>query len=475
MMEQNGNKLRLYTKKVSGIHYPSALAQSIHMSLITEKGETELRNGYGILFAKGEISDDNVILERGLTNPIICRKDNTIWIYGIYVDSLGNRVGENLYYLWTTTDFVRFEDRGLVDAEVHKEQIEEATDELVLTDEEAIIIRKVWIPHTREDMIKSGQPAGTVFPFPLAEGYADPTLFQWREKWYFLATNDNTDAVGLYLRTAGTVEGLFTPGYEENCILGYDEKRNLIQTFWAPEAHVIGGELYILFAVGGKKWAPQSHMMHLKANGNPMVPQDWEDPVRVLKKDGLPLTEKGITLDMTYLENRGKSYLIWSERYEIGTPYDSGSMLYIAQIMPDKPWVLVSDPILISRPLYGWENQGGTINNEGPYVLKLQDKIYVAYSGGAAGGYSYVIGYLICNAADDPLVPKNWRKTITPVLSAFAAKEQEGPGHNSFFRYDDGILYVAYHAQRPGEDNRRNTAIRQVFLGYEGFPMLDCI
>ena len=63
---------------------------------------------------------------------------------------------------------------------------------------------------------------------------------------------------------------------------------------------------------------------------------------------------------------------------------------------------------------------------------------------------------------------------LAPV-TAFAAKEQEGPGHNSFFRDEDGILYVAYHAQRPGEDNRRNTAIRQVFLGYEGFPMLDCV
>ena len=64
-------------------------------------------------------------------------------------------------------------------------------------------------------------------------------------------------------READAVEGLFS-GAEEHLILDKDEERGFIQTFWAPEFHQIGGELYILFAVSGVKWGPQCHMMKLK-------------------------------------------------------------------------------------------------------------------------------------------------------------------------------------------------------------------
>ena len=82
---------------------------------------------------------------------------------------------------------------------------------------------------------------------------------------YFIATNDNNDDVGLFVRYADTVAGLFDKDVKEYCILDYDEDRELIQTFWAPEFHMIGDDLYILFAVGPKNWGPQSHMMKLKS------------------------------------------------------------------------------------------------------------------------------------------------------------------------------------------------------------------
>ncbi|MDQ0720068.1 GH43 family beta-xylosidase [Paenibacillus sp. W4I10] len=66
-----------------------------------------------------------------------------------------------------------------------------------------------------------------------------------------------------------------------------------------------------------------------------------------------------ITLDMTYLEVDGGSYVIWSWRR--WSPEDSGSMLFIATIDPARPWQLTSDPVLITRPLYGWENNTSTL------------------------------------------------------------------------------------------------------------------
>ena len=126
---------------------------------------------------------------------------------------------------------------------------------------------------------------------------------------------------------------------------------------------MIGGELYILFAVGGKKWAPQCHMMKLKKGGDILKSEDWEAPVRVCRRDGSYLTRDGITLDMTYFKVNDISYLAWSYRYGINSPSDTGSMIYIATTDEKKPWVLTSEPVLLSRPLFGWENTAGTINN----------------------------------------------------------------------------------------------------------------
>ncbi len=137
--------------------------------------------------------------------------------------------------------------------------------------------------------------------FPLAVGMADPVIFPWEGKCYFIATNNNTNGVGLFVRRADTVKGLFEDGAESSVILDYDEERGLCQTFWAPELHLIGGELYILFAVSGKAWGPQCHMMRLKTGGDIMKPDSWEAPVRVVRSDGRFLTNDGITLDMTYL------------------------------------------------------------------------------------------------------------------------------------------------------------------------------
>lgn len=167
--------------------------------------------------------------------------------------------------------------------------------------------------------------------------------------------------------------------------------------------------------------------MKLKSGGRIECREDWEDPVKVIRTDGTPLAKSGITLDMTYIKVRGRSYLIWSERYHIGTPLDSGSMIYIAEINEDKPYVIISEPVLLTRPLYGWENQYGTINNEGPYPLVVDNKVYIAYSGGSAGGYSYVVGLLSIDDDKELLCADEWDKAISPLLSAYSVEGEYGP------------------------------------------------
>lgn len=311
------------------------------------------------------------------------------------------------------------------------------------------------------------------YTFPLACGYGDPVIFPWEGRYYFIATDDNRNDVGFYVRESEDVAGLFKEDTKQHLILPLDEERGFVQTFWAPEFHVIGGELYILFAVSGSKWGPQCHLMKLKKGGSLTDPESWEDPVRIRRMDGRPLTEDGITLDMTYLKTGERSYYIWSYRRNIGTALDTGSMLYIAAVDEAVPWQLASEPVLLSRPLYGWENVNHTINNEGPYAFTANDKIYLTYSGGAADGYTYALGLLTAPAGADLLDTGVWNKAGTPVLSYYSVEGEYGPGHNSFFTDAQGNLMIAYHAEDALDHHIRCDGIRRVHFNIQGEPVFD--
>ncbi|BDF46844.1 family 43 glycosylhydrolase [Eisenbergiella sp.] len=311
------------------------------------------------------------------------------------------------------------------------------------------------------------------YTFPLACGYGDPVIFPWEGRYYFIATDDNRNDVGFYVRESEDVAGLFKEDTKQHLILALDEERGFVQTFWAPEFHVIGGELYILFAVSGTKWGPQCHLMKLKKGGSLTDPESWEDPVRIRRMDGRPLTEDGITLDMTYLKTGKRSYYIWSYRRNIGTALDTGSMLYIAAVDEAAPWQLASEPVLLSRPLYGWENVNHTINNEGPYAFTANDKIYLTYSGGAADGYTYALGLLTAPAGADLLDTGVWNKAGTPVLSYYSVEGEYGPGHNSFFTDAQGNLMIAYHAEDALDHHIRCDGIRRVHFTIQGEPVFD--
>lgn len=319
-----------------------------------------------------------------------------------------------------------------------------------------------------------GKAVQETYLFPLASGYADPVILPWNNRYYYVATNDNKNDIGIYVRESDTINGLFALGFTEAVILDMDEAKDFVQTFWAPEFHVIGDDLYLLFAVGGKIWGPQCHMMKLKKGGAILKAADWDEPVRVKRADGTFLTQEGITLDMTYFRVDGVSCLVWSYRKEIGTPKDTGSMLYIATVEENNPTVLTSEPVLLSRPLFGWENIQGTINNEGPYPLVTDDTVYITYSSGAACGYTYNLGLLSISRGSDFLDVSAWKKANTPVLSYYSIEGVYGPGHNSFFRDYDGKIMIMYHGEAEVvKFGVRCTAMHRVHLNQKGVPVFD--
>ena len=311
------------------------------------------------------------------------------------------------------------------------------------------------------------------YGFPLARAWGDPVIFKWDGKFYFIATTDARNNIGLYVREADNPHDLFADGVKEHLILDKDEARQLIQTFWAPEFHVIGDDLYILFAVGPRSWGPQCHYMKLKKGASIIDPASWEDPVKIMKMDGKGVGDGGISLDMTYIKAGGKSYYVWSYRRGIGSPRDTGSMLYIATIDEKNPGVLTSEPVLLSRPLYGWENVRGTINNEGPYSFNANGKVYLTFSGGDAGGYTYALGLLTADENADLLDLKSWTKSNAPVLSFYSVPNRWGPGHNAFFMDDFGNLMISYHGETSLRARERCVAIHRVHFNVDGEPVFN--
>ncbi len=513
-------ELKVYTRKPDSANYPAGLAYSIHIA--SRVGEEDFRpwnKNYGILFAEAQIRENDTLFTKSLKNPrIFIMEDKSYGIAAVRTleDGTEDLDSREKVLLWKTNDFITFDSQGLVDPV--KSGWAAAQDSIFLEQnilEKAIEYwnpvynTEVTVPETvtisseeeldrlRAKVVysdgschwksvrwdKSGidfaangtyEAEGTVmnqhFPFPVAVGYGDPVVFPWEGKWYYISTNDNTNDIGLYAREADHVEELFLENTVEHLILAQDERRELIQTFWAPEFHVIGGELYILFAVSGSVWGPQCHMMKLRKGKSIIDADSWEDPVRVVRADGSFLTQDGITLDMTYLKTSRSSYVIWSYRKHIGTALDSGSMLYIATVDEKEPWKLSSDPVLLSRPLLGWENVAGTINNEGPHSFIKDGTVYLTYSGGSANSYTYVLGLLTAREEDDLLNVSSWIKRCSPVLSFYSVAGEYGPGHNSFYTNEEGNLMIAYHAETALDQNVRCDGIRRVHFRKNGQP-----
>lgn len=545
---RNNAYLMLYTREAAANEdsYPDGLARSIHMAISTDGVNfTPMFGNYGILFAKAEVTAENTLVPKCVKQPWVFEREEGYGIAAIRVNEDGSDEEENKgkALLWTTADFICFEEQGLVDIadlpgnacadrngglgdfaeQKYNLACEDATISCVIAIDAALADRAVLhyskltnvavqLPEcvtvksaeelsavqaravysdgsTAQKQVKwdcssvdftkagtytvSGEVQTPEYPFPLANGYGDPVILPWEGKYYFIATNDNTNDVGLYVREADTVAGLFAEGIEQHIILDYDAERNFVQTFWAPEFHVIGEELYILFAVGGKQWSPQCHLMKFKKGGSIISPESWEEPIRVVRQDGSYLGIKGITLDMTYIKSGKDSYMVWSYREHCMAPGDTGSMLYIASVDEKEPWKLTSEPVLLTRPLYGWENVSNTINNEGPYAFVTEDTVYLAYSGGSANKFTYAVGMLTAKVGNDLLDLDNWEKAKQPVLSFYSIDGLYGPGHNSFFTDAQGNLMIAYHGETAIDKTLRCDGMHRVHFNIEGKPVFD--
>src|SRR5690554_3722876 len=436
----NASSILVYTRTTIPESYPGHLANSIHFAYSNDgKVFKPLNQNYGILFALAEIDEKNVIKAKGLKNPYIFQTaDGHFGILAVKTNYDGSNDQESRgnALLWLSPDLIKFEEQVLLDLQkdLYVERVicqynpDRGIYQLYWQGVDGNFYCNTMADLKDKDSISAAEKIGT---WPVSPG----------------------DEVEYLRLPEGAIPG--------NTITIKEELMDKIR------------EKCIFFAVSGKEWGPQCHVMKLKKGGEITDPDSWSDPIRVLKKDGSYLCETGITLDMTYFELEGVSYVVWSERYNIGTPDDSGSMLYIATVDSEQPWQLTSDPVLLSRPLYGWENVEGTINNEGPYPLITDSHVYIAYSGGAANGYTYAVGLLSIEKGKDLLDVNNWYKRPTPALSFYSIAGEYGPGHNAFYTDENGDVMITYHAEPDMGGNKRCSAIRRVHFDIDGEPRLD--
>ncbi|MBT2533034.1 family 43 glycosylhydrolase [Arthrobacter sp. ISL-48] len=310
-------------------------------------------------------------------------------------------------------------------------------------------------------------------PFIGAE--ADPAILRWKDSYLFIATDDANviNAKNMYLRKASTIEGLKTAANHSVATTG--GSANIAGCFWAPELHEVAGELYIFFApcIGQASWNKvQAHVQKLRTGGDPTVAADWEPAKQVLKADGSPLqrdaSHPGISLDMTYFEDGGKSYVAWSQRY-IGSQTGDAE-IWVATVSPTDPTRLSSEPKKLVTSEYGWDTNTTNVA-EGPFVIKRDGKVFLTYSGSNVDT-TYALGLLTASSEVDLTDQSNWTKGNSPILKSDAAIAQLGPGHNSFTTDEDGNLVLVYHAKSTNT-SLRDTYLRRVHWADGGRPVLD--
>jgi GH43 family beta-xylosidase len=313
-----------------------------------------------------------------------------------------------------------------------------------------------------------------VYPFPFVADRADPTVLAYRGRYFFIATDDaGGDCVTrtrLLIRAADSIAGLATAPDHGILEVG---TADIAGCFWAPELHVIGGRLHCLFApcVGAADWRRvRCHVMRLRDGGDPVVAADWELPRPVLQADGSPLQRDpehpGLSLDMTYVEDGGRSHVIWSQRYI--TDRIGDAELWIAIIDPADPWRLTSDPVRIVTAEYGWDHEVA----EGPFALRHGDRLVVTYSGSQVGP-TYAAGAIEARSGADLLDPDAWTKAHAPVLGTVEGFSHWGPGHNTFSRDEDGLELVVFHAHPSLTTRGRCTALRRIHWAADGHLVLD--
>lgn len=313
---------------------------------------------------------------------------------------------------------------------------------------------------------------------------ADPYIKLGHDGYYYFTASypmygadDKEGYDRIILRRAKTIDGL--KNAEEKTIWDENTCDSEHRFIWAPEIHYIGGKWYMLYASSGSAdnvWDINCHA--LMCTGDDPYNDKWVEKGKFQSADGDDVSFTGFSLDMTYFECNGKSYVIWAQNV-------GNSNLYIAEVDPSEPWKTITPAMLLTKPEYDWEKIRIPVN-EGPSVLMHDGRVIVAYSASATGP-EYCIGFMYADENSDLLDKSSWTKMHTPALTSEDLIDEYGPGHNSFTTDENGDVIFVYHSRSKecfegkcgysdGDslyDPCRSARIRRVVWDENGLPILN--
>lgn len=310
----------------------------------------------------------------------------------------------------------------------------------------------------------------------MASGMSDPCVTMYQSK-YYLSSSGNQNIV---LRCADTPEGVFSAEPVVIYRVPLQPGQHMNGT-WAAELHVIDEIPYLFTTI-----CPNGDWMHVKSvilrctGSNLMEPSAWEAPRYCIKANGELLTEGGISLDMTHFRDHGTDYVMWSDRkirYGTDPLIIEPADIYIATIDPATPWQLTSDPVCALRPVLGWDRCETEVE-EGPYLLRRGDDLFVTVSGSSTGMADlYAVGLLRAKSGSNLLNPTSWDWWPYPLLTKESVPGEFGPGHNNFVKDpetgDDLMVYHAVPHDANGKTLHRRPAMRRVHWAASGLPYLE--
>ncbi|TCO06124.1 glycoside hydrolase family 43 protein [Natronoflexus pectinivorans] len=300
------------------------------------------------------------------------------------------------------------------------------------------------------------------FNNPLVLQRADPWVHKTDDGiYYFIATSPEFDRIEI--RKSETINGIADA--EAHVVWSKHASGPMSHHIWAPELHRFNDTWYIYFAAGRSEDVWRIRMWVLSNDSEDPTQGEW------VEEGQIHTQRDAFALDATTFEHRGKRYLIWTEN---GLNDFRGTGLLIAEM---KDHVTIDErEVIITKPEYDWEIQGHWVN-EGPAVLKRNNRIFVTFSASATD-HNYAIGLLWAYKDSDLLDPASWNKLPEPVFYTNPEFNRFGPGHNSFTVAEDGKTDIMiYHARdymelqgNPLSDPNRHTRARVITWTEDGFP-----
>lgn len=277
------------------------------------------------------------------------------------------------------------------------------------------------------------------FTNPLLSEGADPWCFYKDGFYYYTHTTAHNITLWKTTCISKLVSAekiiIYTPATTGLC------SKNL----WAPEIHFLQDKWYIYFAAdcgdnnNHRMWvleneSPDPMIGNWKMKGKLLTPQDkW-------------------CIDGTIFEHKQQLYFLWSGWHG---NLNGQQNIYIAKMK--NPWTIQGKRTILSSPQLAWETIGplkDAINpphvkvNEGPVILRNENKLYLIYSASGCWTDFYALGMLTASADCNPMLPASWVKTAEPVFKQSKQNKVYSTGHCSFFKSPDGIEdYILYHAK----------------------------